>query len=510
MEAALSSSSVLAATAIALLLGLLLLRVLLRPRRLGRKNRRYAPLVGSFLNQIINFRRIHDYHTDQARRFKCFRFLHPARSYVYLADPRDVEYILSTNFDNYAKGSYNHNILEDLLGDGIFAVDGDQWRHQRKLASFEFSTRNLRDYSSNTFKRDAARLAQVISAAASSNQSVDIQDLLMRSTMDSIFKVGFSVDLDTLRGTNEEGSRMTKAFDDSSEQVAWRYADVFWKIKRTLNVGAEAVLRRNIRVIDDFIYKIIDEKIEQLSQERVDSMKKDDILSRFLEAREKEPDKISRKYLRDIILNFMVAGRDTTATALSWFLYMMCKHPNVQEKVAEEVNEATKGSSPGLSMAEFTENLGFVNDLPYLNAALNETLRLYPSVPADIKMCYSDDTLPSGFDVKAGDAVSYLPYSMGRLKDLWGDDAEDFRPERWLDEGGSIRQESPFKFTAFQAGPRVCLGKDFAYRQMKIIAAVLLHFFKFEMTDDGKGVHYRTMITLQMEQGLRLRASFRS
>ncbi|CAA6656245.1 unnamed protein product [Spirodela intermedia] len=415
----------------------------------------------------------------------------PRRSYVYLADPRDVEYILSTNFDNYAKGSYNHNILEDLLGDGIFAVDGDQWRHQRKLASFEFSTRNLRDYSSNTFKRDAARLAQVISAAASSNQSVDIQDLLMRSTMDSIFKVGFSVDLDTLRGTNEEGSRMTKAFDDSSEQI-----------KRTLNVGAEAVLRRNIRVIDDFIYKIIDEKIEQLSQERVDSMKKDDILSRFLEAREKEPDKISRKYLRDIILNFMVAGRDTTATALSWFLYMMCKHPNVQEKVAEEVNEATKGSSPGLSMAEFTENLGFVNDLPYLNAALNETLRLYPSVPADGKICFSDDTLPDGYDVKAGEFILYQPYAMGRMKYLWGEDAEIFRPERWLDADGNFCPESPFKFTAFQAGPRICLGKEFAYRQMKIFAAVLLRFFTFKLRDEEEAVHYKMTFTLFMNPGL--------
>ena len=68
----------------------------------------------------------------------------------------------------------------------------------------------------------------------------------------------------------------------------------------------------------------------------------------------------------------------------------------------------------------------------------------------DPKMCFSDDTLPSGFDVKAGDIVLYLPYSMGRLKDLWGEDAEDFRPERWLDEDGNLRQESPFKFPAFQ------------------------------------------------------------
>ncbi|CAA7391776.1 unnamed protein product [Spirodela intermedia] len=509
MEAVLSGGPVLAATAIALLLGLLCVRVLLRQRQPGKRKKRYAPLVGSILNQAINFPRIHDYHTDQARRFKCFRLFHPSRGYVYLADPRDVEYILSTNFANYGKGSYNRDNLEDLLGDGIFGVDGEKWRHQRKLASHEFSTRNLRDYSSNIFKQDAVRLAKVISEAVSSNQPVDIQDLIMRSTMDSIFKVGLGMKLDTLRGRNEEEARFSKAFDDSSELVIWRYTDVLWKVKRALNVGTEAALRRNMTIIDNFIYKIIDEKLEQMSQGRVDLMKKDDILSRFLEARQKEPENITRKYLRDTVLNFMVAGKDTTATALSWFFYMMCKHPDVQEKLAEQVDEATKARSSGLSMAEFTENLGLVNDLPYLHAALNETLRLYPSVPQDSKMCFSDDTLPSGFDVKAGDMVTYLPYSMGRLKDLWGDDAEDFRPERWLDEGGSLRHESPFKFTAFQGGPRVCLGREFAYRQMKIIAAVLLHFFKFEMADDGKDIRYRTMITLLM-QGLRLRVSLRS
>ncbi|KAF7847415.1 hypothetical protein BT93_L2986 [Corymbia citriodora subsp. variegata] len=98
--------------------------------------------------------------------------------------------------------------------------------------------------------------------------------------------------------------------------------------------------------------------------------------------------------------------------------------------------------------------------------------------------------------------VCYQPYAMGRMKFIWGDDAEDFRPERWLDSNGAFRPESPFKFTAFQAGPRICLGKEFAYRQMKIFSAVLLSCFTFKLADEKKPVNYRTMITLHIDGGL--------
>ncbi|VAH72775.1 unnamed protein product [Triticum turgidum subsp. durum] len=143
----------------------------------------------------------------------------------------------------------------------------------------------------------------------------------------------------------------------------------------------------------------------------------------------------------------------------------------------------------------------------YLHAALTETLRLYPAVPVDVKCCFSDDTLPDGHAVRRGDMVNYHPYTMGRMNFLWGDDAEEFRLERWHDDDGVFVPESPYKFTAFQAGPRICLGKEFAYRQMKIFAAVLLYFFRFEMWEHNSMVGYRPMLTLKMEGPLYVRAS---
>ncbi|KAL3536920.1 hypothetical protein ACH5RR_000286 [Cinchona calisaya] len=470
------------------------------------KKKRYHPIAGTMLNHLINFNRLHHYMTDLATKHKTYRILCPFRNEVYTSDPANVEYILKTNFKNYVKGSYNYTILKDLLGDGIFAVDGDKWREQRKLSSYEFSPRVLRDFSSVIFRRNVAKLANIISEAANSKQIIDIQDLFMKSTLDSMLKFAFGVELDSVCGSNERGKRFSNAFDDASAMSLGRYVDIFWKIKKALNIGSEAKLKENIRVIDNFVYKLIHRKTEQMHKSPDDSSwKKDDILSRFLQVTE-----TNSKYLRDIILNFIMAGKDTTAITLSWFIYILCKHPEVQEKVAQEIKEET-GNHEITDIAEFTAKLGeeALEKMHYLHAALTETVRIYPALPVDAKICLLDDTLPDGFCVKKGDMIYYQPYAMGRMKFIWGDDAEDFKPERWLDENGCFLQESPFKFTAFQAGPRICLGREFAYLQMKIFAAVLLRYFVFKMGDERKAVKYRTTITLPIDGGLHIRAFHR-
>ncbi|XP_042503471.1 cytochrome P450 704C1-like [Macadamia integrifolia] len=469
------------------------------------KKKRYHPVAGTIFNQLLNFHRLHDYMTELAAKYGTYRLLSPFRSEVYTADPANVEYILKTNFPNYGKGWHNYSILSDLLGDGIFTVDGEKWRHQRKVSSYEFSAKVLRDFSSIVFKRNAVKLARILYEAATTNEAFDIQDLFMKSTLDSIFKVGFGVELDSMGGSTE-GAKFANAFDDSSALTLWRYVDILWPIKKFLNIGSEAALRKNIKVIDSFMYKLISKRIEQNKNSPGDaSLKKDDILSRFLELNETDP-----KYLRDIVLNFLVAGRDTTATTLSWFLYMLCKHPHMQEKIAKEVKEATN-MKENTSFDEFAANLTEENldKMQYLYAALTETLRLYPAVAVDAKICFSDDTLPDGYNVSKGDMVAYQPYVMGRMKFIWGEDAEEFRPERWFNEDGVFRQESPSKFTAFQAGPRICLGKEFAYRQMRIFSALLLGRFVFKLSDEKKPVHYRTMLNLHIDGGLYLQAFHR-
>ncbi|KAI9159901.1 hypothetical protein LWI28_003111 [Acer negundo] len=431
-------------------------------------------------------------------------------SQVLTVDPVNVEYMLKTNFANYGKRWSNDITVIDLLGEGIFNVDGKKWHHQRKLTSYEFSTKTLRDFNNVVSRTNAIKLAQILAdQAAASNRSIDIQDLFEKATLDSAFKVIVGVELDVLCGTFEEGIRFSDSLDAARSLIVHRPVDFFWKIKRYLNIGSEALLRKCIKQVDEFVYKILNSKIEEQVQnsshgdQGIQMKKSEDVLSRFLEAKQTDT-----KYLRDMIINLVMAGKDTTSVALSFFFYMMCKHPYIQEKIAKEVIEATQVNQNS-SFDELAANINAntLDKMQYLHAALTETLRLYPPVPADGKVCFSEDTMPDGFKVDKGDLVVYLPYAMGRMEFLWGNDAEEFRPERWLGESSRFHPESPFKFTTFQAGPRICLGKEFAYRQMKIFCMILLASYVFKLSDENEEVKYDSSLTLIFVGGLHLIAT---
>ncbi|KAL5195130.1 Cytochrome P450 704C1 [Glycine soja] len=267
-----------------------------------------------------------------------------------------------------------------------------------------------------------------------------LQDLFMKATLDSVSKVILGVELDTVCGTYKQGTEFSNAFDEVSAAIMYRYFKFLWRIIRFLNIGSEVVLNKSLRVIDEFVYELIRTKIEQAQKLQDNSpVVKGDILSRFIEWEETDP-----KYLGDISLSFILAGKDTISVTLSWFLYELCKNPHVQEKIAQEIRQTTNveaGSTIDELAARVTEEN--MEKMQYLNAALNETLRLHPAVPVEGKFCFSDDTWPDGYSVRKG----------------------DHDEERWPDENGILKKESPFKFTAFQAGPRICLGKEFAYRQ---------------------------------------------
>ncbi|ONI25155.1 hypothetical protein PRUPE_2G284800 [Prunus persica] len=381
------------------------------------------------------------------------RLLGLFRSDVYTTDP--------------ANGLYHHSILSDVIGDGILTVDGERWQHQRKVASYELSTKVMRDFSSAVFKTNAVKLAHIISEAATCDQAIEIQvknilillgasgnGLFMKASLDSVIKIFLGIELETMRGTNEEGTRFSNAFDEANANTLYRYVDFSWEIILFLNIGSEGVLKNNIEVMDQFGYKLIKSKIKTVHNlEDELPLKRRDILSRLLASGQTDP-----KYFRDIIFSLFVAGKDTAASTLTWFIYMVCKHPDIQEKIAQEVREATN-LKDNSSIDELADNLTeeTLSKMQYLVAALTETSRLYPAVPLNAKVCSSDDTWPDGFSVKKGDIVGYHAYSMGRMKYIWGD-----------------------------AGPRICVGKDFAYREMMIFCAVLLGSYTFKLRDENK------------------------
>ncbi|XP_015895042.2 cytochrome P450 704B1 isoform X1 [Ziziphus jujuba] len=486
------------------------------------------PLVGAAIEQFINYDRMHDWLVNYLSESKTVVIPMPFTTYTYTADPANVEHVLKTNFANYPKGEVYHSYMEVLLGDGIFNADGEIWRKQRKTASFEFASKNLRDFSTVVFREYSQKLHAILSQASFQGQEVDMQELLMRMTLDSICKVGFGVEIGTL-APNLPDNQFARAFDTANIIVTFRFIDPLWKIKRFLNVGSEALLDKSIKTLDDFTYSVIRRRKSEIKEGRESSENdkmKHDILSRFIELGEDPENNLTDKSLRDV-LNFVIAGRDTTATTLSWAIYMIMSNSQVAEKLYSELKalEEDRAREEKVSLLQYdTEDPESFNQrarqfarllsydslgrLHYLHAVITETLRLYPAVPQDPKGILEDDVLPDGTKLKAGGMVTYVPYSMGRMEYNWGSDATSFKPERWLKDG-FFQNASPFKFTAFQAGPRICLGKDSAYLQMKMTMALLCRFYKFALVP-GHVVEYRMMTILSMANGLKVTISRRS
>ncbi|KAI3944109.1 hypothetical protein MKW92_037311 [Papaver armeniacum] len=480
------------------------------------------PIIGVLIELLMNYHRMHDWVTEYFVESKTFKVPLPFTTLTFIADPANVEHVLKTNFSNYPKGEDFHTCMEELLGDGIFNSDGDMWRQQRKISSFEFASKNLRNFSTTVFRDYTLILAGILHQASTCGKEIDMQELLFRMTLDSICKVGFGVEIGSL-AHELPNHRFAKACDDATSTVTYRFINPLWRLKKFLNVGSEALLVKSIRVIDEFTYSLINKRKAELqgakpTDNNANSVKHD-ILSRFIELSEDPDNNLTDKSLRDVIINFVLAGRDTTGATLSWFIYMITVNPDVAEKIykelitfeenqAKEIIEYNPEEEPkpfAERLARFASLLDYdsLGKLSYLHATITETLRLYPGLPQDPKGVLKDDVLPDGTKVRAGELVVYSTYAMGRMKYNWGLDATSFNPDRWFNKEGLFQSESPFKFAAFQAGPRTCLGKDSAYLQMKMTLAILCRFFKFNLIPDHP-VKYKMMTTLNMEHGLKL------
>lgn len=466
------------------------------------------PVFGSLLEMRRNFHRINDWYLEyfnEKVKTWTLRLPHPFnQTFIATVDPVIVEYIL-TNIQKYGKGEANTIRLGDFLGSGIFMVDGNAWRRHRKIASTEFSTRKLREHSNSVFRADAIALAKVLQQAMAADKAVEFQMLTHRMTLDSICKVAFGVDLGGISPDLPEVP-FAKAFDEAQSLLAKRLVAPLFQLRRALNIGSERRLKTAMVKVNEFINNIILKRREEIAeaQNAGREFEKEDLLSKFMSHAHGSEDCYSDKELRDISLDFLLAGRDTTAATLAWFMYEMCCHPEVAEKIYEEGIEVVGKHADFDSMAEHLthDNLGRMH---YLHAALSESLRLHPPVPRDGKAALVDDILPDGTVVKKGEIVQYVPYAMGRMPFLWGPDVMEIKPERWLRDG-VFHNESPFKYTVFQAGPRICLGRDSAFLQLKVTVALLFHFFTFQLVP-GQEITYTSTMVMPMKNGVQVTMS---
>ncbi|CAA2966148.1 cytochrome P450 94C1-like [Olea europaea var. sylvestris] len=406
---------------------------------------------------------------------------------IITANPENVEYMLKTRFDNYPKGKTFSSILGDLLGRGIFNVDGHLWKFQRKMACLELGSLSAKSYAFETVVSEIrSRLIPLLSSvAAKENGVLDLQDVFQRFSFDSICKFSFGQDPGCLK-LSLPVSEFAVAFDLASKLSADRalmVSPLIWKTKRFFNLGTEKKLKEAIKSVNILAEELIKHK------RNMDVSSHEDLLSRFMANIDDD------KFLRDIIISFVLAGRDTIASALTTFFWLLSNHPDVRLAIREE-SDCIMGSKTQ-DLASFEQ----IREMHYLQAAVHESMRLFPPVQFDSKFCQEDDILPDGTFVAKGTRVTYHPYAMGRMEKIWGPDCLEFKPERWLQDG-IFKQVNPFKYPVFQAGLRVCLGKEMALVEMKTVALSLIRQFDIQMAKPNQTLKFMPGLAATVKNGL--------
>ncbi|EPQ32060.1 uncharacterized protein PFL1_00258 [Pseudozyma flocculosa PF-1] len=411
--------------------------------------------------------------------------------------PEYIRWVQKTNFENYIKGADFSRAMGDVMSThGIFVADGEIWKKQRKMASHIFSVGNFRTHVQSTIQRDLATLNSLARDASSKNTQVNLPDLFFRFTLSSFSLMAFSAEIGCLPPAVEELSKAVKFADDfdyAQRVMDERFTDPFSTFTEPFSAQGRK-MRKTIKDLHSFCYKIIDLRMEANSRgdaQGASGKGGKDLLALFMEQN------LSREDLLPVVLNFLIAGRDTTAQALSWLFWEFYKKPECVERCRQEIHEKL-GSGAGYRHMTY-DDLG---TLVYTQACLYEALRLHPSVPKNLKKAVKDDVIrpyaqpldgsekaPNAIEsaklpdlvIKAGESVLWSDYAMGRMPEVWGPDCEEFKPERFIennDDGSqSIKTYSQYLFHAFNAGPRLCLGQTLAtYEGCAVVAELVGNF----------------------------------
>jgi cytochrome P450 len=180
------------------------------------------------------------------------------------------------------------------------------------------------------------------------------------------------------------------------------------------------------------------------------------------------------------LMTFLAAGHETTESAMIWVAYALCKYPDVQKRLREEIRAVL----PSVGDTNATVSSTNIDNLPYLHAVCNEVMRTFPSVPLTLRVAANDSTIQGNL-IPKGTSIVLSPWAINVSEDLWGPDAAEFNPDRWMGPGRANTggADSNYSFLTFLHGPRSCIGKDFAKAEFACLVAAWVGRFEMEFAD---------------------------
>ncbi|KAI0360871.1 cytochrome P450 [Trametes cingulata] len=432
---------------------------------------------------------------------------------VWTLDPRAIQHVF-THPDDYRRPSETRRLLVATLGKGLLFAQGDEHRQQRRIMNPAFGPAQIRDLT-QIFVEKAIQLrdfwAQVVSNGP---KEVDVIKDLNKLTLDVIGLAGFSYDFQSLNSDDkptELGLAFRKVFANGGVSLMFILFATFPSLVKWLPVQRARNMRDSSKVIFDVGMRLVAEKKAAIAraaaEKHLDGIERKDLQGRDLltllikanMAKDlPESQRLSDEDVVGQIPTFLLAGHATTSNSVTWALYSLSQKLDVQQKLREEL----------LTVQTETPTMEELNALPYLDAVLRETLRLHSPVTMLIREAAKDDVIPLNepvtdrygkvhytIKIAKGNKVVVPILAIHRSKAIWGEDAAEFKPERWEQPPEAI-SDMPGVWAhllTFIGGPRACIGYRFSLVEFKAIMFHIIRSFEFEPAVPAEDIVVRTM-----------------
>lgn len=429
------------------------------------------------LRYLANFRTGNMRHYEDlfARYGNVVRLRAPgAEDFVMAFHPDDIGHVLRTNSRNYPKGKRYHELVP-VLGWGLVNSEGDLWRRQRRLVQPQFNHANTLSFVPLIVSHTEALLRRWDAQPGEFERDIndDMMDVTFGIAGEAFFGAALHAHTDTVR----------RAFKFALSVALRR---MYSLVNPPLSWPLPSHVR--FRLAMDRVHRVIDEIIDGYQRGAGDA---DNVLVRLMNAVDPETGaKMSREQLRDEIKTILMVGHETSSVTATWALYLIAQHPEVCDRLTDEIDRVLGGRAPTAKDVEA---------MPYLGMVFNECLRLLPSVPFILRSPLADDAI-RGYHVAAGSTVAIVPWVTHRHPEFWPD-PERFLPERF--EESRLRAMEKLAFIPFGAGQRICLGEFMGQLEGKIMVAMLLQRYRLRLVP-GFDPRCRGFISLQPLNGMRM------
>lgn len=396
-----------------------------------------------------------------------YLFTHPDHFHTVLVE-KATQFHKSFSYKDEKRG------LARILGNGLVTSDGDYWRRQRKLIQPAFHARRIEAYAEEMVKMSVQMLQ-----SWQDGKTLNVNQMMMQLTLAIVAKTILDTDI------NADAEQIAEAVTVFQHLVFG--IDVFplW-----LPTPAHLKQRAVEKVMNEIVARLITERRQVMGD-------RGDLLSMLLNSVDETGQGMTDKQIRDEVATLFLAGHETTANALSWTWYLLAQHPEIEQKLHEELDSVLHGHPP---------KLADLKNLVYTELVLQESMRLYPPVWSMSRQALTDVAI-GDYIIPKGSEVNLITYAMHH-DSRWWPEAERFRPERF----SPANQPSvpSMAYLPFSTGPRVCIGNSFAMMEAKLILATIAGQYALRMANGQTSVKMEPLIALRPKNGLSLVSHRRS